>query len=637
MLRTDYIVGESFLKTIEDVWSRYCHEMLLIRSIFLYLDRTYVLQTHEVLPIWELGLNLFNTHIMSSIDNQNRTVDGLLNLIEKERNGKHVDRKLLKNLLHMLSDLGLYQKIFEVKFFEITDNLYKVESQLLVDDLEISDYLKHINKRIGEEKDRLLHYLDCSTEKSLISAVEKYFIGDHIASILLKIDILFNESRMNDLRQFYSLVSKVDGHFQFCSYFEKFVEKKGIFIVTDLENERIMIQDLLDFKEEMYKFLNICFEKDVKYVSVFEKAFKLLVNKRPSKASELLAKYFNSKLQSGNKEDNEGELEDLICRAVDFLKYINDKDLFKAFYKKDLSKRLLFDSCSSIDAEKSVVSKLKLYNGSLFVLDMEVMFKDIERSKTLTATFNEDPSLSNFSSDVELSVNILTTEFWPSYPEMEINLPGEMAIHQDRFQTFYLMNHNGRKLKWHPFLSCCVLRANFPQGTKELRASLLQTIVLLLFNEGDCFTFEEIWNRTDIEYEVLKRTLDILACGKMKFLCKSPKCKDIGNKDKFFYNGCYKNKHFKININKLQMNKSQENMDTVSEIFQIREFHIDAAIVRIMKTRKSLLHSLLISELMNHLKFQVKLAHLKSRIENLIDREYLERDPNDYNLYHYVT
>ena len=59
---------------------------------------------------------------------------------------------------------------------------------------------------------------------------------------------------------------------------------------------------------------------------------------------------------------------------------------------------------------------------------------------------------------------------------------------------------------------------------------------------------------------------------------------------------------------------------------------IDAAIVRVMKTRKSLSHKLLVSELLTQLKFPMKQSDLKKRIESLIDREYLERDRANPNV-----
>ena len=63
----------------------------------------------------------------------------------------------------------------------------------------------------------------------------------------------------------------------------------------------------------------------------------------------------------------------------------------------------------------------------------------------------------------------------------------------------------------------------------------------------------------------------------------------------------------------------------------------DAAIVRTMKARKSLTHSLLVSELFTQLKFPLKPPDIKKRIESLIDREYLERDPANSSLYKYLA
>lgn len=62
-----------------------------------------------------MGLELFRRHIILNPVVQNRTVDGLLMLIEQERQGDAVDRTLLKSLLRMLTDLQIYQEAFEAK------------------------------------------------------------------------------------------------------------------------------------------------------------------------------------------------------------------------------------------------------------------------------------------------------------------------------------------------------------------------------------------------------------------------------------------------------------------------------------------------------------------------------------------
>jgi cullin 4 len=64
---------------------------------------------------------------------------------------------------------------------------------------------------------------------------------------------------------------------------------------------------------------------------------------------------------------------------------------------------------------------------------------------------------------------------------------------------------------------------------------------------------------------------------------------------------------------------------------------VDAAIVRVMKARKTLSHPLLMSELMSQLKFPAKPLDLKKRIESLIERDYLERDEDNAQMYNYLA
>lgn len=56
-----------------------------------------------------------------------------------------------------------------------------------------------------------------------------------------------------------------------------------------------------------------------------------------------------------------------------------------------------------------------------------------------------------------------------------------------------------------------------------------------------------------------------------------------------------------------------------------------------MKTRKSLSHKLLVAEVLQQLRFPLAASDLKKRIESLIEREYLERDAGNKDLYNYLA
>lgn len=81
------------LQSLQSIWSAHCQEMLIIRGIFLFLDRTYVMQqamqsgAHNNMTrvmmtdaeakrppasLWELGLSLFCEQLQSQ-STRNRT------------------------------------------------------------------------------------------------------------------------------------------------------------------------------------------------------------------------------------------------------------------------------------------------------------------------------------------------------------------------------------------------------------------------------------------------------------------------------------------------------------------------------------------------------------------------------------
>lgn len=76
-----------------------------------------------------------------------------------------------------------------------------------------------------------------------------------------------------------------------------------------------------------------------------------------------------------------------------------------------------------------------------------------------------------------------------------------------------------------------------------------------------------------------------------------------------------------------------------AQVEEDRKPQIEAAIVRILKARRVLDHNSVISEVTKQLqsRFMPNPAIIKKRIESLIEREFIERDPEDRKLYRYVA
>lgn len=50
------------------------------------------------------------------------------------------------------------------RFLQATERLYAAEGQRLMRELAVPQYLAHVEKRLREENERLLHYLDPCTK-----------------------------------------------------------------------------------------------------------------------------------------------------------------------------------------------------------------------------------------------------------------------------------------------------------------------------------------------------------------------------------------------------------------------------------------------------------------------------------------
>ncbi|KAK4361340.1 hypothetical protein RND71_020292 [Anisodus tanguticus] len=624
------LVGQSedlgvFLSLVERCWQDFCDQMLMIRSIALYLDRTYVKQTPNVHSLWDMGLQLFRKHLCLASEVEHKTVFGLLQMIESERLGEAVDRTLLNHLLKMFTALGIYAESFEKPFVERTSEFYAAEGVKYMQQSDVPDYLKHVEVRLHEEHERCLLYLDASTSKPLIATAERQLLERHISAILDKgFTMLMDGKRIEDLRRMYSLFPRVEALESLKQTLSSYIRRTGQSIVHDDEKDKDMVSSLLEFKASVDTIWEESFSKNEAFGNTIKDAFEHLINLSQNRPAELIAKFLDEKLRAGNKGTSEEELEGTLDKG---------KDVFEAFYKKDLAKRLLLGKSASIDAEKSMISK------------------DIELSKEINESFKQSSQArKKLPAGIEMSVHVLTTgqvaypakcsitfsslknfslspfcilieikahlywlpsRYWPTYPPMDVRIPDELNIYQDIFKEFYLSKYSGRRLMWQNSLGHCVLKAEFPKGKKELAVSLFQTVVLMLFNDAEKLSFQDMREATRIEDKELRRTLQSLACGKVRVLQK---------------------------VNAIQMKETaEENTSTTERVFQDRQYQVDAAIVRIMKTRKVLSHTLLITELFQQLKFPVKPADLKKRIESLIEREYLERDKNNPQVYKYLA
>ncbi|GLJ06182.1 hypothetical protein SUGI_0032950 [Cryptomeria japonica] len=192
-----------------------------------------------------------------------------------------------------------------------------------------------------------------------------------------------------------------------------------------------------------------------------------------------------------------------------------------------------------------------------------------------------------------------------------------------------------RRLTWKYSLGTCIIIGRFDQGEIQITGTPCHASALLLFNETERLSFLQVKSQLNLEVEDTIALLKSLACSKYKILNKLPDTQSVMETDCFEFNA-----KFSCNKRKIRLPAPIANVkENVGKcVFQDRHHIIDASIVRIMKSRETLAHKELVmqcSEQVND-RFTADMKEIRRRIENLIDREYLERDKENPDMYNYL-
>jgi cullin 3 len=174
---------EGLLPLMNSQWIEHKLCMVMIRDILMYLDRAFV-QKNKLMSVYDMGLSIFKKYVVKDTEIKDRLQAKLLSEIERERKGELIDREVIKGVLTMLVELGLktkkvYEEDFEKEFLERSSLFYRTESLELIQNESCPAFLRQAERRLKEEKERVMNYLDLDTEDSLIKRVVEEYIRNH--------------------------------------------------------------------------------------------------------------------------------------------------------------------------------------------------------------------------------------------------------------------------------------------------------------------------------------------------------------------------------------------------------------------------------------------------------------------------
>ncbi|KAH0730543.1 hypothetical protein KY289_001731 [Solanum tuberosum] len=654
---------EFMLRELVKRWSNHKVMVKWLSRFFHYLD-CYFIARRSLPGLNEVGLTCFRDQVYQELNGKVR--DAVISLIDQEREGEQIDRALLKNVLDIFVEMGMgsmdyYKYDFEDAMLKDTAAYYSCKASNWILEDSCSDYMLKAEECLEREKDRVSHYLHSSSETKLLEKVQHELLSVYGTQPLEKehsgCHALLRDDKVENLSRMYRFFSKIpQGLDPVANIFKQHVTAEGTALVKQAEDaasnkkadkrdvvglqEQVFVWKVIELHDKYLAYVNNCFQNHTLFHKALEEAFELFCNKgvAGSSSTELLATFCDVILKKGESEKLSDEaMEEILQKVVKLLAYISDKDLFAEFYRRKLARRLLFDNSANDEHERSVLRKLKQQCGGQFTSKMERMVTDLTLARENQGNFEEYLSNNPIANlGIDLTVTVLTTGFWPSYKSFDLNLPAEMVRCVEVFKEFYQTKTKDRKLTWIYSLGTCNINGNFEPKTVELVVTTYQASALLLFNASDRLSYQEIMTQLNLSDDDVVRLLHSLSCAKYRILNKEPSTKTISPTDIFEFNSKFTDKMRRI---KIPLPPVGEKKKVIEDVDRDRRYAIDASIVRIMRSRKVIAYQQLVVECIQQLGqiFKPDVKAIKKRIEDLISREYLERDKDNPNLFKYLA
>ena len=590
-------------------WDRFTTAAIYTNHLFRYLNRHWVKREidegkKDVYEVYTLHLVIWKEEFFNST--HQRVMNAVLNMIEKQRNGEIIEQSQIKSVVGSFVSLGLdesdstkstldvYRYFFERPFLSATEQYYQLESQQFTAENSVVEYMKKAETRLDEEKERVGLYLHPDVMPALMKACLKVLVADHSTLLREEFQRLLDADRQEDLARMYRLLQRIpNGLDPLRTRFEAHVRRAGEESVEKVASEdealdpKVYVDALLEVHTRFASLVNDAFAGEIEFVKSLDNACKEFINRNKvckdstTKSPELLAKYSDNLLKRGAKNIEETDLENMLSQLMTVFKFIEDKDVFQKFYTRMLAKRLVHTNSASDEAEISMISKLKEACGFEYTNKLTRMLQDIQTSKDLNNSYKTHQESVMDSDDFKKAVDpqffILGTGFWPLQPpSTRFNPPQEIRNTYERFVKFYDSKHSNRKLQWLWNLCKGEMKANYIKNTKipyTFQVSTYQMAILLLFNDSDTVSYDDIQASTSLDPEALDPSVAVLV--KARVLIANPENAKPASGTSYTLNYNFKSKKLKVNLNiAVKSEQKQEQEETHKTIEEDRKLLI---------------------------------------------------------------
>jgi cullin 3 len=636
-----------------------------ITDLMSHLERTYCAKARRP-TIGPMSTRIFGRVIIGDKPITEGLRAAFFEAIRRDREGEEATPEmLLRSVSTMLLAIDAsevhvgarhhFETILEQAYLKAAKAYYDEEASRLIATSSVPQYIEHFFARLVAETRRTGTCLDSSTVPRVNQIVSLAFIANYAAEIISNetsgVHALLRSWRVPELKALYAAFAHLHDTGSLIESTASYFLEEGTQAVTNADNIAnpiTYVEKLINLRERMRTLLTDAFTTtgriDRHAEAALFSAFEKVVNHQ-NFTPEYLSRLLDSKLR-GQLPDS--EIEKASDEVMSIFARLSEKDLFENAYRNHLARRLLAGRTASVeDQERIFIQRLKKECGVSVASSLEGMFADRATSDDMMEKFRERLVDRGETVPIAIHVFVLTAGFWPPPVQLAMILPPEMDRTAKVFRMFYMGRFHGRKFEY----SC----SNGSVDTKlmhggrrfELNVPTVCAPVLLRFQGDESETIEEIAKACGMTVPDTARAVASLirpspvSTGVLAVESAAGSGPITGS-TRVKFNAAFKSKNLKLRIALAVAAKDKDATGLCTtrardQLDEDRKFKIDAAVVRIMKSRRILAHQTLVSEVVAVLKtFSPSPEMIKKRIEHLIEREFLERT-EQRDVYNYLA
>ena len=581
--------------------------------------------------------------------------------VENSNNKKYEDvtKEFLEKislLIRFYCETGIYQEYFSKELIKNSEEYYAKMTEEFINNNSIEKYINYVEEILEFENYLIVTHLNEISLKPIINKLNIILLSNKKKTIFEKYYDLNTNSNENiisttntnnetkvPLNENYSLMKKIYILFKNIKLEEEIKKKFNEYIISTCKliyakyskDYNLFYENIYLLKKNIDKYIAESFLGEEKFKSVSKESLTKGLNQKPSLVCDIFSNYIDKILRFDAEKKPLNEIKNIIYEYMILFKYIGNKDLFQNFFIKKLCIRCLFNLNKSEEAQNYLIEQLKKECGPYFVSKSQEMISDVKASQEMSQLFNEKKGKDkDKEEDINIPINyfVLSNYTWP----IDKLVSGEICNFdigksQKKFFEFYHKKNSGKSLFWHlPFCFGEIeMDLNDSKNTIKIIGNGVHIAILKCFNKSQIsLSLKDIMRKTKLEKDVINKYIKkIVSKNILKYENDVYVVNFFVNKEE------NSNEIMLIDYDEQEDEKGIEENEEKS--IEERKFVIDAYIMKILKQKKVMKKSELITTVNEKMPFDEKEEIINKRIDQLINNRYITKDEEEPSIIKY--